>query len=262
MGFEWSPIVHLGAIFFFIGLGGAHPRFQQPMVTRDTFINVVTGLLLFTVRLGVLYALAKVSFLDVGVVTLSSLTHPALQFLLAFLALDLARYFVHRLSHRVPILWSFHRVHHSTERLDPTAGLRMHLVDVLILTAIPLTIYGGLFDVSTFAAWVVPMALLTGVVFDAYQHSNISMRMDGGGVGVLINKGWDLLLNNPHFHSWHHTRDGHLRDGNYGNVLTIWDRIFRTCVSGEKHPQNLGLPDDQALVVGVIAMQRLTARTE
>jgi sterol desaturase/sphingolipid hydroxylase (fatty acid hydroxylase superfamily) len=138
----------------------------------------------------------------------------------------------------------------------------MHVVDVLILTAIPLTIYGGLFDVSSFAPWVVPMALLTGVVFDAYQHSNIAMRMDGGGLGVAMNRVWDLLLNNPHFHSWHHTRDGYLRDGNYGNVLTVWDRMFNTCVSGSRPPQDLGLPPDQALVGGVLGMQRLMAREE
>jgi sterol desaturase/sphingolipid hydroxylase (fatty acid hydroxylase superfamily) len=260
VGFEWSPIVQLGAIFIFMGVGGAHPRFRQAIVTRDTYINVVTGAGLFAVRVGVLYALAKLSSWESGAVSLSSITHPVAQFLLAFLALDVSRYFVHLASHRVPFLWSFHRVHHSTENLDPTAGLRMHVVDVLILTAIPLTLYGWLFDVSSFASWVVPMALLIGVVLDAFQHSNIAMRMDGTGVGVAINRSWDFLLNNPHFHSWHHTRDGYLRDGNYGNVLTVWDRLFRTCVSGGAPPKELGLPADQALAGGVIAMQRLVAR--
>jgi len=262
VGFEWSPIVQVGAVFMFMGIGGVHPRFQQSIITRDTFINVVTGAMLFAVRLSVLYMLAKLSFLEAGAVSLASITHPAIQFLVAFLALDLCRYLAHRLSHRVPLLWSFHRVHHSTEMLDPTAGLRMHLVDVLILTAIPLGIYGLLFDVSSFASWVVPMALLLGVVFDAYQHSNIAMRMEGGGLGVAINRCWDFILNNPHFHSWHHTRDGYLRDGNYGNVLTIWDRLLGTCVSGDRPPDELGLPPDQALVDGVLSMQMLVVREE
>ena len=54
-----------------------------------------------------------------------------------------------------------------------------------------------------------------------------------------------MLLNNPHFHVWHHTRDGTEIDGNYGNSLLIWDRLFGTDVTQDKIPLELGITAEQ-----------------
>ena len=54
-------------------------------------------------------------------------------FLATFLALDFLRYWLHRLHHRVPFFWQFHRVHHSSEHLNATSGLRMHAFDLVQL---------------------------------------------------------------------------------------------------------------------------------
>ena len=175
-----------------------------------------------------------------------------MQFLLAFLLLDLSRYAVHYADHRVPLLWRFHRVHHSSEKLNATSGLRMHVVDLFQLTAIPILVFGVVLDTSSFASWVVPSALALGILFDSFQHANIAMDMS-----KPWNRAFNLVLNNPHFHSWHHTRDGHLRDGNYGNVLVLWDRIFRTDVTQDELPDAFGLPQDQQLEQGVIGLQAM-----
>jgi sterol desaturase/sphingolipid hydroxylase (fatty acid hydroxylase superfamily) len=99
---------------------------------------------------------------------------------------------------------------------------------------------------------VVEAALAVGVVSDAFQHANIRMDMTRP-----LNRAWNTVLNNPHFHCWHHTRDGALRDGNYGNVLTIWDRIFGTEVTGDLPPERYGLPDKQQLQQTVLSLQLL-----
>ena len=53
------------------------------------------------------------------------------RFLEAVLVADLAQYAVHRAFHRVPLLWRFHAVHHSSRDLDWLAGSRLHLLDAV-----------------------------------------------------------------------------------------------------------------------------------
>lgn len=253
----WTPFLQAGAMAFFLGLSFLIPRRTQGLWIQETVVNVLTGGLLFLVRLALLGLTAKVSFETSGLLDGAVLAHPGLQFLVAFLFLDLARYAVHYADHRVPFLWQFHRVHHSSERLNATSGLRMHVVDLFQLTAIPLVVYGLVLDTSSFALWVVPAALSLGILFDCFQHANIAMDMS-----KRRNRLFNLLLNNPHFHSWHHTQDGHLRDGNYGNVLVIWDRLFKTDVTQSELPEAFGLPRDQQLEQGVLGLQRLRLQSD
>ncbi|MDP6933209.1 MAG: sterol desaturase family protein, partial [Myxococcota bacterium] len=64
----------------------------------------------------------------------------------------------------------------------------------------------------------------------------------------------------PLFHSWHHTRDGSLCDGNYSNTLVIWDRLFGSEVTRPQPPETYGLEGDQALKFGLLSMQMLRRR--
>ena len=69
-----------------------------------------------------------------------------------------------------------------------------------------------------------------------------------------------MVLNNPHFHVWHHIRHGDERDGNYGNSLVIWDRIFGTEVTEDHVPSELGLKAHKALVNHPFSLQVLQKR--
>ncbi|NOY27658.1 MAG: sterol desaturase family protein, partial [Oligoflexia bacterium] len=171
------------------------------------------------------------------------------QLLVAFLALDLCRYWVHRLDHRLPWLWTFHRVHHSTRMLDATAGLRMHIVDFVQLSAIPVLLFSVLLRVDP---WVFAVAMGIGVVADGWQHANL--RLD---ITHPVWRTWDRVLNNPHFHAWHHDADGLQHDGNYGNTLTIWDAVFGSNVSQLSLPVALGLSADQDLEESLVGLQLL-----
>lgn len=224
-----------------IAAGLAWPReLREGPFTRETWLNLANGLLLFPIRFAL--GLLGVYELDVGLISTGWLASPVLQFLVAFLLLDFVRYAVHLLDHRVPLLWSFHRVHHSIEALDATSGLRMHVVDFLQLTAIPVVLFGVLLDTSGWAGWAIPAALIVGIVADAIEHSNVEFRLD-----AAWKRAWFRVFNTPLFHAWHHTRDGALCDGNYANALPLWDRLFGTEVTRPEPPALYGLDGDQRI---------------
>ena len=102
---------------------------------------------------------------------------------------------------------------------------------------------------------MVPAALGVGIVMDCFEHGNIAVDTN-----TRVFKVWDKLLNNPHFHSWHHTRDGARRDGNYGNTFVIWDRMFKTEVTGPEPPELYGLEDCKALENTLLGWQLLRPR--
>ena len=218
---------------------------EQRVINPDLIINVLTGGLIFVtlaplarmVQSSIGGALIPMGWLGDGT-GISALA----QFAVAFIVLDFTRYWVHRADHRVPFLWRFHRVHHSVERMDATAGLRMHAVDFLQLSAIPILLFGVLIDTSSFAPWVLQVAFGIGIFFDTFQHANLRFDISHPLLGA-----WHKVLNNPHFHAWHHTREGNLYDGNYSNSITIWDRLFGSDVTRPVLPELYGINSKQAL---------------
>jgi len=249
-----TALIQGGVLGGFLALGGVMPRdAQQGVVTRDTAINVVNGLFLFGLRVTVIAWIALHA--DLGWIDASAVGAPGMQLLSAFLLLDFTRYWLHRAHHRVPWLWTFHRVHHMTERLDATSGLRMHVVDFVQLSLLPIVLFATVLNISTWETWVLPAALTVGAVFDAFQHANLAWNPRNPLARV-----WGLVLNHPHFHAWHHTRDGERCDGNYGNTLVIWDRLFGSDVTGAELPEAYGLEPSQALTNDLVGMQLLRHR--
>ncbi|MFT5682614.1 MAG: sterol desaturase/sphingolipid hydroxylase (fatty acid hydroxylase superfamily) [Myxococcota bacterium] len=218
---------------------------EQRVVNPDLVINLLTGGLIFLtlapvarmVESAVGGALIGTEWLGDG----TGLSGVA-QFAVAFLLLDFTRYWVHRADHRVPFLWKFHRVHHSVERMDATAGLRMHAVDFVQLSIIPILLFGVLLDTSSFVPWSLQAAFGIGIFFDTFQHANLRFDITHPLLGA-----WHKVLNNPHFHAWHHTREGNLCDGNYANSVVIWDRLFGSNVTRPELPELFGINEKQAL---------------
>lgn len=246
-------VLQIVAIALFLVAGLFRSRDPvNPWPGRDLFVNVATGFALFVLKQ---VAAAFIGWIGLtwarGVLPLGWLPWP-IALVIGFLALDLSRYALHYMHHRVPFFWQFHAVHHSTPRLDATAGLRMHVVDFVQLALLPVVLFGLVFDLAGLPGWFFPVVLIPGVVFDAFEHSDV--RIDPKDP---FWQAWDRVLNNPHFHAWHHTDDGHLRDGNYGNVLTIWDRLFGTCVSEEALPAAYGLDRPSRLVQDPVGLQLL-----
>ena len=154
-----------------------------------------------------------------------------LQFLAAVLVADIAQYAVHRAFHRVPMLWRFHAVHHSSRDLDWLAGSRLHVADAVTtraLVLVPLQLLG--FAESALYAYLV------FVSFHAvFIHANVRFSF-----GRL-----ESLVVTPRFHHWHHAAADAARDKNFAVHLPWLDRLFGTrYLPGREWPSRYGIAGD------------------
>lgn len=136
---------------------------------------------------------------------------------LALVVFDLWMYLWHRANHTIPFLWRFHRMHHSETHLDATSGLRFHPGEIFLsglarLVIVPLL---GM----TLWQLVLYEAILFPVVM--FHHSNVRFSR-------WIDRGLLVLIVTPAMHRVHHSRYQPETDSNYGSVLPVWDRLFRS----------------------------------
>jgi sterol desaturase/sphingolipid hydroxylase (fatty acid hydroxylase superfamily) len=137
------------------------------------------------------------------------------QLLTLFVVRDFIQWNVHRLLHRVPFLWEFHKVHHSVQQMGFAAHLRFHWMETIVyrtLEYIPLAMIG--FGIQDFF-----LVYIFATAIGHFNHANFRLPL-----GPLR-----FLLNNPQMHIWHHAKALPYRYGaNYGISLSIWDYLFRT----------------------------------
>lgn len=158
------------------------------------------------------------------------------QLLTLFILRDFIHWNVHRLLHRVPFLWEFHKVHHSVKEMGFAAHLRFHWMETVVyrtIEYIPLGMIG--FGIEEF--FLVHMVATT---IGHFNHSNIRVPL-----GPLR-----FLVNNPQMHILHHARklpDQYRYGVNFGISLSLWDYLFGTAYS-QKNDGNVLLGfegDDQ-----------------
>ncbi len=138
--------------------------------------------------------------------------------LLGVLLLDFfGAYLAHYVEHKVKPLWMVHLVHHTDHKVDTTTANRHHPIESVIRFTFTLF---GVFVVGT------PIALVflyqsMSLVFTQFTHANIKMS-----------KGFDKVLSyvivSPDMHKTHHHYRLPYTDSNYGNIFSIWDRLFGT----------------------------------
>ena len=137
------------------------------------------------------------------------------QLLTLFIARDFIHWNVHRLLHRVPFLWEFHKVHHSVEEMGFAAHLRFHWMETVVyrtLEYIPLAMIG--FGIQEFL-----LVHLFALAIGHFNHSNIFVPL-----GPL-----KYVFNNPQMHIWHHAKHMPRSYGaNFGISLSVWDYLFGT----------------------------------
>lgn len=136
---------------------------------------------------------------------------------LTLLVLDLAIYLQHWATHRIPILWRMHRVHHTDRDFDVTTAARFHPFEIVL---------SMLYKLAVVAALGPPVlaVLVFEVLFNAltvFTHSNIRLP---GKVDAVIRK----LLVTPDMHRVHHSTVERETNSNYGTILSAWDRFFGT----------------------------------
>lgn len=160
-------------------------------------------------------ALALIALMDRAAAALPRPTQPViLQALEVFLLMELAEYALHRAQHAVPLLWRFHRVHHSTTEMGFLAAHRQHPVEsvmMIVVAAVPGVLVG-------FSFRGVAGVLLLQKLYTAFLHANCA-----AGFGRM-----GRFIASPQFHHWHHAQDAEAIDTNFAATLAFLDVIFGT----------------------------------
>lgn len=152
---------------------------------------------------------------QVGLLHLLALDEPWL-LLVSMVLLDAWMYLWHRANHAIPLLWRFHRMHHSDDRMDVTTAVRFHLGEHLGSSALRLALIPLLgLEVEQLLLYDVLVVAAT-----LFHHANITI----GSADRWLR----CVVVTPFMHKVHHSRLGAETDSNFAVVLSLWDRLGRS----------------------------------
>lgn len=141
------------------------------------------------------------------------------------LALDFAIWVQHVVTHRVPLLWRLHQVHHADTEMDVTTAIRFHPIEI----GLSMTLKVGLIYLlgPPAAAVLLFEVLLNGSAM--FNHANIRLPL-------WLDRVLRRVIVTPDMHRVHHSIDRQEHDSNYGFFLSIWDHLFSTHVAQPRLP--------------------------
>lgn len=147
-----------------------------------------------------------------------------LEILLTVLVLDFAIWLQHLITHKIPILWRLHRVHHADRDIDVTTAIRFHPVEIALSMVLKIGLV-YLLGPAGIAVILFEIILNSTAMFN---HANIKLPL---WLDAIIR----LVLVTPDMHRVHHSDKRCEHDSNYGFALSIWDRMFRTYIAQPKN---------------------------
>jgi sterol desaturase/sphingolipid hydroxylase (fatty acid hydroxylase superfamily) len=142
---------------------------------------------------------------------------PILAGIAAFVLLDFAVWLEHVASHKIPLLWRIHRMHHADTGFDVTTGLRFHPLEIVLSMV-----------------WKAAVIVLLGppviavLVFEIVLNGTAMFNHSNARLPLGLDRRLRLLLVTPDMHRVHHSTIRRETDSNYGFNFPFWDRIFRT----------------------------------
>ena len=140
--------------------------------------------------------------------------------LLAILIFDFAIWLQHLITHKVPILWRLHRVHHADRDIDVTTAIRFHPVEIALSMLLKIGLVYALGPSAL--AIILFEILLNGTAMFNHANMRLPLGMDAALRTVLVT---------PDMHRVHHSVKRREHDSNYGFALSIWDRMFGTYIA-------------------------------
>ena len=174
--------------------------------------------------------------MNVGVYAqLNLASYSWLSLLTSLILLDFfAQYLCHVALHKIPFLWKLHVVHHNDFHIDFSSGSRHHPMDYCTRELAALAVVGLLaMPISHYLLY----KLIT-LFFTYFTHANA--RLPGSWHRII-----SLVFVTPNFHHVHHHQYLPYTDSNYGNVLSIWDKLFNTHHHLETQDIEFGIDTDQ-----------------
>lgn len=148
---------------------------------------------------------------------------------LAVVIAELPLYWAHRLGHEWNILWRFHAVHHSVQKLWIVNTGRFHFMDSLIKIVVSMALLMALGAPMEAIKWLMAVTAFVGML----THCNVDMKF-----GFLS---W--IFNTPELHRWHHSKKLKESNKNYCESVILWDHVFGTYFrdKARRPPANIGI---------------------
>jgi len=217
-----SLLFALPIFIILIGLESfvAYRRGIQVNHAADMISSLSSGLTNAT-RDGIQFGVVLISYTWlVNHITIYKVENLWLAVVIAFVVEDFAGYWIHRMNHRVNILWNRHVIHHSSEEYNLSCALRQSISDnikffsILLIPAAVMGIPPALFAIIS------PVHLF----LQFWYHTRLIDKM-----GMLEN-----ILVTPSHHRVHHAINPEYLDKNYSQIFIIWDKLFGTFQPEEK----------------------------
>lgn len=196
------------------------------LVIYASFLTVILVFVLKYVSGGVKGANAPALTMESGVADIAIST--VYMFVLIALS-DFVSFGIHYLQHKIPILWAFHKVHHSLEVMHPLSNYREHPVDNLAYAVGTGAVSGLVLGITINQLGYIPnMPMVFGVpllllAFNVLgynlRHSHIWLRWPGR---------WSMVFASPAHHHIHHSCHPDQIDRNFAFLFPVWDVLFRT----------------------------------
>ncbi len=246
--FETIPSLHrslilVGGITFFWILEGALPLFKfNYKKWKHAFPNLFFTFTTIIVNFSLAFLLLKsadwVQVNEFGIINWLPEMPLWLYAVLGVVLLDFfGAYLAHFVEHRVSRLWMIHLVHHTDHKVDTTTANRHHPLESIIRFTFTLF---GVFVVGAPIA-IVMIYQSMSLIFTQFTHANIKINKD-------VDKALSYVIISPDMHKIHHHNMLPYTDSNYGNIFSIWDRIFGTYLYLEREKIVYGVdtfPDEK-----------------
>lgn len=190
-------------------------------IFRRLFTNVGVAIPTFLVmRLALIPAVVGAGFLaqewEFGLLYLLPLPE-WLHAVLAFLLLDYSLYLWHVLSHKVPLLWRFHNVHHTDLDLGVSTAIRFHFGEMFL---------SGIFRAA--AVLLIGAGPVVVLVYEVAFEASVAFHHSNWRLPFWLERPLNWVIVTPRMHGIHHSIVRRETDSNYSNMFNLWDRIHRT----------------------------------
>lgn len=201
-------------------------RKNQAIFRKDFWLDafyMFFNFFIFSIFISGFYRVAELVFQTIGIQMDSLALIPMAelpawsQLVIFFVLQDFVQWFTHILLHKIPALWSFHKVHHSVKEMGFAAHLRYHWMENILykpLKTLVVMLIGGFEPEQAYFIHFITIAI------GHLNHANIKLTY-----GPL-----KYILNNPVMHLYHHAY--HLPKGKFGVnfaiSLSLWDYLFKT----------------------------------
>ena len=140
---------------------------------------------------------------------------------------DFAKFYIHRLMHRIPTLWAFHKVHHSAETLTPITVFRAHPIEILLFSLRSSIVQA--ICIATFIFFFgdnITLTSILGANIFIFVFNILGSNLRHSHIAIPYWPAIEKIFISPAQHQIHHSVEVQHHDKNFGVTLAIWDWMF------------------------------------